>query len=87
MGSSNSAGGKEYDRVASTGVEAALYRRKSEVGTRWDVGMGCCGHQVIDTPHYITKDTADTNWGSWLTNSSVWRKSSQLYSRLLSIIH
>ena len=38
MGSSNSAGGKEYGRVPSTGVEAALYRRKSEVGSE---KMGC----------------------------------------------
>ena len=47
MGSSSSTGGKECDRVISTGVDAALYRRRSEVG----VSMGCCGHQVIDTPH------------------------------------
>ena len=53
MGSSNSTGGKKCDRVTSTGVDAALYRRRSEVGERWlrGVGMGCCGHQVIDTQH------------------------------------
>ena len=53
MGSSNSTGGKKCDHVTSTGVDAALYRRRSEVGERWlrGVGMGCCGHQVIDTQH------------------------------------